>query len=92
MPYPNENHIFGPFLWSNWPEKIWLFSNIYDKAPHTLSGAQICQKKGFYSIFVIGGTKIRICKCSFLAFFGAKMAKIDIQNLKLIVPNDYQQF
>ena len=36
--------------------------------------------------------KIRIWKCGFLAFFWAKMAKIVIQNLKLIVTNDYQQF
>ena len=28
----------------------------------------------------------------FLAFFGAKMTKIDIQNPKQIVINDYQQF
>ena len=28
----------------------------------------------------------------FLAFFGAKMTKIDILNPKLIVPHDYQQF
>ena len=47
---------------------------------------------GFYSIFVVGGTKNRIWKCGFLAFFGAKMATIDIQNLKLIIPNDYQLF
>ena len=31
-------------------------------------------------------------KIDFLAFFEAKMTKIDILNPKLIVPNDYQQF
>ena len=30
--------------------------------------------------------------CVFLAFFEAKMTKIDILNTKLIVPDDYQQF
>ena len=68
------------------------FPKYLRQCPHTLLGEQICKKKGFYSIFVISGTKIWIWKCGFLAFFGAKMATIDIQNLKLIVPNDYQQF
>ena len=31
-------------------------------------------------------------KFGFIAFFEAKMTKIDILNQKLIVPNDYQQF
>ena len=31
-------------------------------------------------------------KFGFLAFFEAKMTKIDILTLKLIVPDDYQQF
>ena len=50
------------------------------------------KKRGFYSIFVDGGDKIRILKFGFLAFFEAKMTKIDILNPKLIVPNYYQQF
>ena len=37
-----------------------------------------------------GGDKIQILKFGFLAFFEAKMTKIDILNPKLIVPNDYQ--
>ena len=47
---------------------------------------------GFYSIFVVGGDKFQILKFGFLAFFEAKMTKIDILNPKLIVPDDYQQF
>ena len=31
-------------------------------------------------------------KFSFLAFFEAKITKTDILTLKLIVPDDYQQF
>ena len=42
------------------------------------------QKRGFYTIFVVGGTKFRIIKFGYLTFFEAKMTKI--------VPNDYQQF
>ena len=88
----NKNHFFGTFLCSNWPEKIWLFPNIYGNASHTLLEAQNGLKKGFYSIFVVSKTKIRILKCGFLAFFVAKITKIDIKNQKLIVTNDYQQF
>jgi len=55
-------------------------------------GAQNSQKRDFYSIFVIGGDNFRIIKFRFLAFFEAKMTKIDILTLKLIVPDDYQQF
>ena len=73
-------------------QKNWLFPNIYDNASHTLLEAQNGLKKGFYSIFVVSKTKIRILKCGFLAFFGAKITKIDIKNQKLIVTNDYQQF
>ena len=47
----NKNCIFGTFLWSKWPEKIWLFPNIYDNASHTLLGSQNGLKMGFYSIF-----------------------------------------
>ena len=47
---------------------------------------------GFYSIFVVGGTKIRIRKCVFFGLFWAKMTKIGIPNPKLNVTNDYQQF
>ena len=67
-------HVFI-ILWSTyinnyqkWSEKIWLFPNIYDNASHTLSGAWNDKKRGFYSLFVIGGTKIRILKFSYLAF------------------------
>ena len=72
----NKNHVFGTFLWSKWPEKIWLFPNIYDNASHTLSGSQKALKTGFYSIFVVGGPKIRIRKCGFLAFLGLKWTKL----------------
>ena len=48
--------------------------------------------EGFYSIFDVGGTNFWIIKFVFLAFFEAKMTKIDVLNLKLIVPDDYQQF
>jgi len=55
-------------------------------------GARNSQKRGFYSIFVVGGDNFRIIKFVFLAFFEAKMTKIDILNTKLIIPDDYQQF
>ena len=58
---------------------------------YSLEGSK-WQKKGFHNIFVIGRTKIWILKCGFLAFLGAKMTKIEIQNPKLFVINDYQQF
>ena len=58
----------------------------------TLLGAQNSQKRGFYSIFVVGGDNFRNIKFVFLAFFEAKMTKIDILNPKLIIPDDYQQF
>ena len=45
-------------------------------------------KTGFYSISVDSGTKIPIWKC----VFWAKMTKIGIQNPKLFVTNDYQQY
>ena len=61
-------------------------------ASHTLLGSQNSQKRGFYSIFVVGGDNFRIIKFVFLAFFEAKMTKIDILNTKLIIPDDYQQF
>ena len=73
-------------------QKIWLVPNIYDNASHTRLEALNGLKKGFYSIFVVDNTKIRILKCVFLAFFGAKMTKIDIQNPNQIVTKDYQQF
>ena len=41
---------------------------------------------------MVGGDNFRIIKFGFLAFFEAKMTKIDILTLKLIVPDDYQQF
>ena len=40
--------------------------------PNKFDFSQIGLKMGFYSIFVVGGTKIRIRKCVFLAFFGLK--------------------
>ena len=49
-------------------------------------------KKGFYGIFVVGGTNFWIMKIDFLAFFEAKMTKIVILDQKLLDPNDYQQF
>ena len=50
LPGLKKNCIFGTFLWSKWPKKIWLFPNIYDNASHTLLEAQNGLKKGFYSI------------------------------------------
>ena len=50
------------------------------------------EKKGFYSILVVGGDKFWILKFVFLAFFEAKMSKIDILKPKLIVSDDFQQF
>ena len=47
-------------------------------------------KKGFLYHFL--STAVTISKYGFLAFFEAKMAKIDIQTLKLNVPDDYIQF
>ena len=43
-------------------------------------------------IFVVTDEKFLILKFWVLAFFEVKINKIDILNLKLIVPNDYQQF
>ena len=54
--------------------------------------AQNGEKRGFYSIFVVGGSNFRIIKFGFLAFFVAIVTKIDNLNLKLIAPDDYQQF
>ena len=65
---------------------------IYLWQTHTLLGAQNGEKRGFYSIFVVGSTNFWIMKIVFLAFFEAKMTKIFILNQKLIFPNDYQQF
>ena len=72
--------------------KNWLFLETYGDASHTLLGSQNNQKRGFYSIFVVGGDNFRIIKFVFLAFFESKMTKSSILNTKLIVPNDYQQF
>ena len=60
--------------------------------PSCLMGARNIQKRGFYSIFVVGGDNFRIIKFSFLAFFEAKMTRIVILDQKLIVSNDYLQF
>ena len=70
------------------PKKIWLFPETYGDASHTLLGARNNQKRGFYSIFVVGGDNFRIIKFVFLAFFEAKMTKIDILNPKQIIPDD----
>ena len=58
----------------------------------SLLGSQNDLKIGFYSIFVVSGTKIWIQKCSVFGLFRAKMTKIGIQDPKLIVTNNYQQF
>ena len=55
-------------------------------------GAQNGEKRGFYSIFVVGSTNFQIIKFGFLAFFEAKMIKIVILDQNLIVSNDYLQF
>ena len=47
------------------------------------------QKRVSIAFFSLAETKL---KCGFSAIFGALMTKIDIQNPKLIVTNDYQQF
>ena len=49
-------------------------------------------KKGVSIAFLLSAATIQIIKFGFLAFFRAKMTKIDILTLKLIVPDDYQQF
>ena len=72
------------------PPKIDFFPNVYDNASHTLLGSQNGLLMGFYSIFVVGGTKIWIQKGVVFGLFRAKMTTIDIQNQKLIVSNDYQ--
>ena len=46
-----------------------LFLYIYEKPSSILLGAQNGKKRGFYSIFVIGGTNFRIMKIGFLAIF-----------------------
>ena len=90
MPALYKSCILGTFLWSKWPQKIWLFPNIYDNAFYTLLGSQNGLQMGFYSIFVFLGTKIQIG--AFFGLFRAKMNTIGIQNPKIIVTNDYQQF
>ena len=52
-------------------------------------GLETAKKRGFYSVFVVSSDNFRIIKFVFLAFFKAKMTKIDVLNLKLIVPDDY---
>ena len=49
-------------------------------------------KKGFLEHFCRRKEQNSDLEIWFFGLFWAKMAKIDIQNLKLIVPNDYQQF
>ena len=49
-------------------------------------------KKGFYSIFVVGGNNFRCIKFGYLAFFEANMTKIVIIDQKIIFPDNYQQF
>ena len=55
-------------------------------------GLEMAKKRGFCSIFLVGSEKFWVLKFSFLAFFEAKITKLDIPNHKLIVPDDYQQF
>ena len=50
------------------------------------------RKLDFFYHFFVGGTDIQIMKIGFLAFFEAKMTKIDILTLKLIVPDDYYYY
>ena len=45
----------------------------------------------FYSIFAVSSDNFRNIKFVLLAFFEAKLTKIDILNPKLIVPDDYQR-
>ena len=66
-----------------------LPNETYEDASHSLEWAWNGEKKGFYSIFVVGGDKFQILKFVFFAFFEAKMTKIDILIPKLIVPDDY---
>ena len=50
-------------------------------------------KKGVSLAFLLSAvTNSGSYKFGFLAFFEAKMTKIDILNPKLIAPDDYQQF
>ena len=65
---PEQNSCFWHLFVIQMTQKIWLSPNIIDNASHTLSGSQNDLKMGFYSIFVIGGTKIWIWKCSILAY------------------------
>ena len=75
--------IFSPIQWFNycWSFAAYDFSVYmvvfeYHKAPPP-------KKNSNFSTFL---------KFVFLAFFLARMTKIDILNQKLIVPDDYQQF
>ena len=85
-PPSEQKSCFWHLLWSKLPGKIWLFPNIYDNTSHTLSGSQNGLKRGFYSIFVLGGPKIQIQNCVFLAFLWLKWTQLVSKT------NDYQQF
>jgi len=72
--------------------KLRDFSYISMTNPPLPFGGSKWQKRGFYSIFVVGGTDFRMMKIVFLASFEAKMTKIVILDQKLIVPEDYEYF
>ena len=49
----------------------------------------MAKKRGFIAILLLA---VPISWNSIFAFFEAKMTEVIIQDQKLIVPNDYQQF
>ena len=81
-----QGGILGTFLWSNW-----LFPNIYDNASHTLSEAQNGLKRVSIVFLLLAGPEFR-SKNKVFGPFRAKMTTLGIQNPKLIVTNNYQQF
>ena len=89
-----STNYFRIALHSAMKEDFWggkIDQNMHQQClPHSFGGSKWC-KKGLYSIFVIGRTKICILRCGFLPFL-AKMIKFDIKNPKLIVINDFQHF
>ena len=89
---PEQNRQFKHLLVIQLSQKNLTFARNLWGCPSYPFWAQNSQKRGFYSIFVVGSVNFRIIKFGFLAFFEAKMTKIDILTLKLIVPDDYQQF
>ena len=63
MPALNKRRIFGTFLWSKWPEKIWLFPNTYDNTSNTLSGSQNSRVSLYLKYLYYKG------QCTLLDFF-----------------------